>query len=195
MKKYLFFVIGLMIIALGVNFALSSNFGIAPWDAINFGLSDLFNLSTGVCVNIVSVILLTLVALISKKRIHLQCFVTATVLGLGIDFFGIIFNGFEPTSMLIRICVFSIGLILISLGLCIYLSTNLPQNTIDYVMVVVKEKFKLRTMNAKLIVDILCIVVAVAFNGPIGIGTILLAFCAGPLVGFFEKRLGAYLRY
>ena len=54
--RIVFFLVGLLIMALGISIIAISNFGNGPWDAVNIGLSEKTGLSIGLCMNIVAFI-------------------------------------------------------------------------------------------------------------------------------------------
>ena len=192
-KRYIVFLIGIILIALGVNLLNIAHLGLAPWDAINFALGKQFNVSTGMCINVISMILLCIMAIWLKKRIKITCFFTAFILGFMIDCWNKVFINVTIDFIIIKLMVFLIGILIVAFGLAIYLSTHLPENTIDYVMVEIRNKYNMKTVTAKMVVDGICMIGALFCGGDIGIGTLMLAFGLAPLTGIFENKLKRYL--
>lgn len=189
LKRYSVFILGLLIITLGVSLMSKGNIGTGSWDAINFGLSKRFGRTPGFWIVVSSLVVLVLAAIIEKKGIKFTSFITATLLGVGINLWGTILNGVVINNMILKVSILLLGLLLVAIGLALYLITELPQNPIDYLMVVIKEKLRLTVGTAKLLVDITCIFIAIFIGGPIGIGTIIASFFLGPCVNIVYPRI------
>ena len=65
--RIVFFLVGLLIMALGISIIAISNFGNGPWDAVNIGLSEKTGLSIGLCMNIVAFIQIIIGGIIRKE--------------------------------------------------------------------------------------------------------------------------------
>lgn len=189
LKRYSVFMLGLLIITLGVSLMSKGNIGTGSWDAINFGLSERFGKTPGFWIVVNSSVILVLVAIIEKKGIKFTSFITAALLAGGVNLWGVILNGVVIDNIIFKVSILLLGLLLVAIGLALYLITELPQNPIDYLMVVIKEKFSLTVGTAKLLVDITCIFIAIFIGGPIGIGTIIASFFLGPCVNIIYPRI------
>lgn len=97
-------------------------------------------------------------------------------------------------TILNKLILFIVGMILVCLGIALYMIPKLPTNPTDDLMVALTEK-KLSIKKSKMIIDIICIVLAFILKGPIGIGTIVLTFLVGPMVDMFYKILIKYIDF
>ncbi|GAA0734039.1 hypothetical protein [Clostridium oceanicum] len=194
-KKYVEFLLGIFIMSFGAVLASKTNVGVAPWDAINFGLSKTFGImSTGRWIIFCSLIALIIAAFIEKKFIKITSFITSIIIGLFIDFWIYVLNPLVINGVLSKYLIFVVALVIVSIGLSIYLFPNLPAYPIDHLMVVFKNKFNLKIMHAKLLMDGICVIVALLFKGPVGIGTISFALLMGPGINLWQSILGKYLK-
>ena len=65
----------------------------------------------------------------------------------------------------------------------------MPPNAIDYLVLTLSETYKIKLGTIKLIVDFICIVLALIVKGPIGIGTILATVLLGPMINIVQKPI------
>ena len=80
--RIVFFLVGLLIMALGISIIAISNFGNGPWDAVNIGLSEKTGLSIGLCMNIVAFIQIIIGGIIRKEFPNIATMITSIFLGL-----------------------------------------------------------------------------------------------------------------
>ena len=80
-----FFLVGLLIMGLGISLIAISNFGNGSWDAVNIGLSEKTGLSIGLCMNIVAIIQIIIGSIINKEFPNLATMITSICLGAFID--------------------------------------------------------------------------------------------------------------
>jgi len=180
--------------SLGAVLLSKTSLGVAPWEAINFGLSYTIGLSPGTWIIILSFLSLIIASILEKKMIKLSSFVTSIIIGSFIDLWMFFLDFISFENIFVRFSVFVLAIIISSLGIAIYLYPELPANPIDYLMLVIKNKFNLKIMHAKLAIDGVLFVLAIIFNGPIGLGTIILALLIGPSINFWQLLLGKYLK-
>lgn len=195
MKKYIpyiTFLVGILIFTLGAALTIKADIGIGGWDAISVGLNSLFGISIGFWIIVASLIALIIAAVLKKEFIKLTSFITTALVGGCVDLWIGVTKNINVDTLLKQYILFFIGIIVVGFGVAIYLLPKLPENPIDHLMVTIKEKYNLKVMHAKLFVDLSCIIVALIFSGPIGIGTILATLIVGPAVNFFQDRIVGY---
>lgn len=195
MKKYIpyiTFLIGILIFTLGAALTIKADIGIGGWDAISVGLNSIFGISIGFWLIISSLIVLIIAAILKKEFIKVNSFITAALVGGCVDFWVELIKNIKLDTLVKQYVLFFVGIIIVGIGVAIYLLPKLPANPIDHLMVTIKEKYNLKVMYAKLLVDSSCILVALIFKGPIGIGTILATVILGPAVNFFQDRIIKY---
>ncbi len=187
LKRILFFLIGLILIALGISVTIIADFGCGGWDATNIALVRHFGLSVGTWLNIWAFVYLLIACMIERKRYRIECMATSLIIGAGVDLFNYLlrFAAFEEAWL--KPLVFILGTIIISLGAGFYLVSKLPPNPTDYMMMCIKEHFHLSITFAKTLVEAIGIVLALLLGGPVGIGTFLMIVIFGPCIDFFYQ--------
>ncbi|WP_122639203.1 YczE/YyaS/YitT family protein [Romboutsia sp. Marseille-P6047] len=182
--RVLFYVVGLCIMGLGIALNAISNFGAGPWDAVNIGVSYHLNLSVGTCMNIVAVLNLIIGGILNKEFPKITPLITSLVLGVFVDLGFVVFNGINVSTSSMEFILFLISLPIISLGISIYLVSELPNTPLDYFMLAIKSKFKLSLMTGKIVSETSGLIIALLLGGPVGVGSIIIIFTIGPMMQF-----------
>jgi uncharacterized protein len=187
--RFLFYIVGLFIISFGVVLTIKADLGAGAWDALNVGLAEIIGFTVGTWVMIVGAILIIINAILLRRFPEMLAIATIIIIGIFIDFWlKFILANWEPSGLLLRFLLLLLGLIIISIGVSIYLQAKFPLIPIDQFMIVLKEKLKITLMTAKTIGEVLALILALAFNGPIGIGTIVITLLIGPFIQFFFPK-------
>lgn len=184
--KVLFYIVGLSIMGLGIALNAISNFGAGPWDAVNIGVSYHLKLSVGICMNIVAILNLIIGGILNKEFPKITPIITSLVLGLFVDLGFIVFNGISANTSIIQFILFMISLPIISLGISIYLVSELPNTPLDYFMLAIKSKFNLSLMAGKIVSESSGLIIALLLGGPVGLGSIIIIFSIGPMMQFLH---------
>lgn len=182
-----FFLVGLLIMGLGISLIAISNFGNGSWDAVNIGLSEKTGLSIGLCMNIVAIIQIIIGGIINKEFPNLATMITSICLGAFIDLWMLFIGNIEMTSKLMEFGMFMLALPVISIGISIYLVSKLPNTPLDYFMLAIKSKLNLSLMTSKITSESIGLVIGFMLGGTIGIGTIIIIVAIGPMIQLLQK--------
>ncbi|MCF6136382.1 YczE/YyaS/YitT family protein [Pseudalkalibacillus berkeleyi] len=185
-----FYLIGLFIMTLGISATIVSGLGASPFDALNVGLTNHFGLTVGSWEFIVGIILVFLNAWVQKDKPSYFSIVTALITGIGIDFWLFtVWSVWEPAGFALGSIVLISGLILLGLGISIYLHSNIALIPVDGLMIALHKRFGFRLAIAKTIAGSFILIFALIAGGPVGIGTLIVVLCIGPVIGFFHKYI------
>ncbi len=186
MNIFVQYVIGIIILTLGIAFTIQSKFGASPYDALLVGLFNTIGLSVGSWEVIVALVILICNAILQKARPEILGLLTAIITGIGIDIWlFLIGTFFIPEQWYSELICFLIGLILIGLGTTIYLRAKFAPMPVDLLMLVIHDLTKLNLLWSRTIIYFVFLVLAFVFNGPVGIGTILTVLLGGTIINFF----------
>ena len=185
--RIVFFLVGLLIMGLGISIIAISNFGNGPWDAANIGLSEKTGLSIGLCMNIIAIIQIIIGGIINKEFPNFATMITSICLGISVDFWMLFLGNIEITNTLMKFGVFILALPIISIGISIYLVSKLPNTPLDYFMLAIKSKLNLSLMTSKITSESIGLVIGFLLGGTIGIGTIIIIVAIGPMIQFLQK--------
>lgn len=83
--KYLFYILGILILTLGISFTIQSSLGTSPFDALLVGLSTNVGLTVGSWEIILALILICFNSILKRQRPEILGMLTAFITGIGID--------------------------------------------------------------------------------------------------------------
>jgi uncharacterized protein len=181
--RILFYVIGLLILTLGISLAIKAKLGASAWDALAVGESKTFGLTVGTWIIINSSILLFVNAFLQKKRPDWLAAITFILIGRFLDFWlKVESEHLFDASTLTRYIQLALAILSMTIGIGIYLQAKFPLSPIDDLMMSLNKRFGVSLGVAKTIGEVFALALAFILHGAIGIGTILITFSIGPIL-------------
>ncbi|MFB5663369.1 YitT family protein [Alteribacillus sp. HJP-4] len=186
----LFYTIGLAILSLGISLIIVADLGAGPWDAFYVALSDTIGLTVGSWIFIVGAALILINGWLMKQKPDVLAVVTIVIIGGLIDFWLLVaFTKWDPGAAAVQTLVLLTGITLIGIGVSCYLQSNFGRNPIDNLMVAVHKRTGKSLSMSKTMIEVSVLIIVFFINGPIGIGTVIIAFGIGPLIQVFHKPI------
>ncbi len=174
--------ISLFINGLGVFLTIHANLGAGPWDVLNIGLSKTFGIAYGNASITVSLIIL-LIDILMKEPIGIAMFIDAFTVGKAVDFFDHLGLIPAPAGLPGRLLMIFVGLVIIGYTQGLYMRASLGCGPRDTLLVGLAKIFKSVPIGAVSIGMLsLATFIGWLLGGPVGIGTLICAFCAGPIM-------------
>ncbi len=174
--------VSLFLNGFGVYLTIQANIGAGPWDVLNIGLSKSFGILYGTASIIVSYSILGIDILL-KEPIGVAMFIDAFVVGKSVDFFNRINAVPQCHSIKTGIPVMFIGLVIMAYTQYMYMSASLGCGPRDTLLVALAKRIKSIPIGVVSIALLsLATFIGWLLGGPIGIGTLICAFCAGPIM-------------
>lgn len=138
--KYVVYVIGILLLTLGISFTIQSDLGTSPFDALLVGLSLNVGLTVGSWEIIIALILIGCNSFLKRQRPEVLGLLTAFITGIGIDMWLYLLHSFiTPEQVISKVICFGIGLVVIGLGTATYLQTNFAPIPIDRLTLILQE--------------------------------------------------------
>ncbi|ARB37814.1 YitT family protein [Bacillus subtilis] len=191
--KYLFYILGILILTLGISFTIQSNLGTSPFDALLVGLSTNVGLTVGIWEIILALILICFNSILKRQRPEILGMLTAFITGMGIDMWLFLLQDLiTPEQWYSKVVCFGIGLVVIGIGTATYLHTNFAPIPIDRLTLIIKELTRTNLFFARTLIYLIFLIMAIILNGPIGIGTLLTVCLAGLILNYimpFTKKV------
>ncbi|WP_096200491.1 YczE/YyaS/YitT family protein [Bacillus sp. FJAT-45350] len=185
-RRFIFYVLGIFLLALGIALTIQSRLGTSPFDALLVGLYRTIGLTVGSWEVILALILIFFNAALLRNRPEFLALVTAIITGIGIDFWLFTLSGWvEPTTLIGQFIILLVGIVISGFGIAAYLQANFAPIPMDRLMLIIRDLTKLNLFYSRGIMNIGFVILAFLFNGPIGIGTILITFFSGAVINFF----------
>lgn len=187
-KRTAFMFLSILLMGFAVSVFSYSGMGVDPFTAMNMGISAKLGISFGLYQMCVNGVVLVAVAFIAKKLINLGTIVNMVGVGYVCEFFTKIYEQFLPAeiSFPVKLVFMALGVFLLSLSASLYFNCNLGVSPYDALGFVMEENIKIKYKWCRVITDLICTAIAFAFNGPIGIGTVVTAFFMGPVISFCD---------
>ena len=196
---------GILLIGMCVASYRMSGFGTDAFTCMNLGISGFVNMSFGTWQLIMNTAILIIVFFTVRHLIGLGTIVNMVCVGYIADFLCWLLEEQFMLSftMPLRIFLLAIGTLFCSSGCALYMVADLGLAPYDSVAFIITkythEKISFRM--ARVMSDVCVVIIGVIFclmaeNNLweiIGIGTIVNAFCNGPLIQFFRGKIEAFI--
>jgi uncharacterized membrane protein YczE len=174
--------VSLFVNGFGLYLTIRANIGAAPWDVLNLGIAKTFGILYGTASISVSLMIL-LIDILMKEPVGIAMFIDAIVVGKAVDFF----NWLDPIppckSLLTGIPLMIAGLFVLAYTQYTYMIASLGCGPRDTLMVGVAKRVR-RIPIGVVSIAILSTATLIGWllGGPVGIGTLICAFGAGPIM-------------
>jgi uncharacterized membrane protein YczE len=189
-----YYLAGAVIMSMGIELSILSNLGSGAYDAMNYHLSFLLDISLGTAMFLTVCVLFVLTMLIKPRLKYLIGFGLSFVLSFMVDFFAAILP--ETDNFFFRCAYFALGITAIAFGVALIIRSTYSPTPIDNLMVIVSEKTKLSVKWTKTLLEAIYALIALVIGlfagigmGALSIGTLIMTFTTGHIIGFFLKIL------
>ncbi|MDE5671085.1 MAG: hypothetical protein K2I14_06450 [Eubacterium sp.] len=208
MKRVVISFFSIIIMGFGISLFSVSGFGVDPFTSMNMSVASALNISFGTYQMLVNGIILLYVILVAHRGlVGIGTVINMIGCGYTCEFFQ---NMFQPLveqnyTMSVRILLLIIGLVTLCFACSLFFTANVGVGPYDAVGFMLSRGIKLSHKWVRVITDITVILIGLAVSGGIaavfsgnfsdikniGIGTIITAFCMGPLINAFNKTISA----
>ena len=157
-KRFIFYLLGLSLVAFGINIAKVSDLGISPVSSIPFVLGARFDFLThGQCTTVIyaAFVLVQLLLLLKDFKWYY-------LLQIAVAFVHLVLS--TPDLDVVKLLLILISMIFIAFGILFYLEANIMSMPGEGVTVAISTRFKCTVPTAKLIFDISITAIAVILS-------------------------------
>ena len=174
--------VSLFVNGFGVYLTIRANIGAGPWDVLNLGLSRSLGILYGTASVAVSFAILG-IDILMKEPIGIAMFIDAVVVGKAVDFFNWIDAVPACASPLTGIPLMLAGLTIMAYTQFTYMAAALGCGPRDTLLVGLAKRLNRWPIGAVSIALLsLATLIGWLLGGPVGIGTLICAFCSGPIM-------------
>ncbi len=182
--------VSLFVNGFGIYLTIQANLGAAPWDVLSLGMSKTLGILYGNASIAVSVTILVIDVLL-KEPIGIAMFIDAVVVGKSVDFFNWLGAVKPCSSPLAGVPMMICGLFILAYTQYTYMIASLGCGPRDTLLVGLSKRMKKLPIG---FVSIMLLSTATfigwLLGGPVGLGTLICAFGAGPVMQFAFKTVG-----
>ena len=197
--RILFVIIGVLLIGIAIGMLRLSAFGSDPFTVMNLGLSGLLSWQFGTWQLLVNCVLFLFMLRKARDLIGFGTVFNMVCVGYIADalvwFYHKGFGNIVPIAVRIVLLMIAVGVF--CFGVACYMRGDMgvsPYDAVGYLIERMTNQ-KLLFRFARIISDVVCVIVGFLCRWKtgtvwtmIGIGTIIMAFCTGPLVTFFLEK-------
>ncbi len=182
-------IIGLAFFGFGITLFLRANLGLAPWDIFHNGLSDKLDLSIGLVIVGIGLLLLLLWIPLQQKP-GVGTVLNALEIGFVVNLTRLLIG--EPDQLVMRTLMVIAGVLVIALGSALYIGAGLGSGPRDGLMLGLSQcsiggrRISIRV--ARTTIELTVMIAGLFLGGSIGIGTLIFMFGIGPLVQLVLPR-------
>ena len=205
--RVIILMIGLTIAHLGVTLFILADLGSDPFNVLVQGIFrtisnivDWSFITHGRVHIVICFIIILALLVVDKSYIKIGTVLCMIFGGPIIDLFTVVLAPiFAITdSLIFKIVMLALGCVILAYGMTIVIKSDAGTGPNDLVSVVISDKTKKKFSIVRIIVDVSFVVVGFVLGGSLGIGTIICAFCVGPVAGHFlpinEKIVNSVLK-
>ena len=187
---------GLAFFGFGITLFLRANLGLAPWDIFHKGLSKKLDISIGLVIVGLGLLLL-LLWIPLRQRPGVGTILNALEIGFVVNLTKPLVG--EPDQLVVRTLMVIAGVLVIALGSALYIGAGLGSGPRDGLMLGLSKRSiagrQISIRLARTVIELTVMVAGLFLGGSIGIGTLIFMFGIGPLVQLilprFEMRLAS----
>ncbi|OIJ07692.1 hypothetical protein BKP35_18610 [Anaerobacillus arseniciselenatis] len=182
LRRWLIFLVGMMIMSLGIVLMIEANLGVAPWDVLHIGLTKQLGLTVGTWSILVGFCIISLTRLLTKEWPQIGAFLNMILVGIFIDIFRLFIN--TPTTMIGQYVMLLVGVIVIGYGIGLYIAPKCGAGPRDSLMIAITEKSGWKVQYVRGAMEIVVLAIGWSLGGPVFVGTIIFSLTIGNVVGF-----------
>lgn len=185
-----FYIIGIIVLTLGIALAVQSKLGTSPFDALSVGLYRTFGLSIGSWEVIVGFSMIIINAVIVRKKPEMFALITSIITGIGIDsWLFILGNVIVPKIWMTQTICLIFSIFFTGFGIAIYLQSIVAPNPMDRSMIILAKMTGWSMTSSRAAISVILVIIAFFFHGAIGIGTLINALFVGMIIQWFLPTL------
>lgn len=182
--RFIVYLIGLLVMSLGIVLLILADLGASPWDILHVGLYYQFGLTIGSWSIIVGLVILTISSLISKEFPKMGAFLNMVLIGVFIDLYLLLPFMQTPGSLFGKIMMFICGMFVSSYGMGIYISAQFGAGPRDSLMIALTAKTGWSVGKVRACMEVVVLLIGWKLGGPVYWGTIVIGLSIGPIAGF-----------
>ncbi len=188
--------LGITILSLGTAFLRGGQVGLDPFTATNTGISSHLNLSLGVYQLLANAAIFIFILIMDRHKIGIGTLLNMVLVGFEVQWFIAAYQQVFGThaNIIIVISNLIIGLILFTLGASMYMGADLGVAPYDAIAPILSDRLHTRYRTIRIAQDLLFMIVAYLVGGPVGVGTVIVAFFTGPLITFWDNHVSLPMR-
>lgn len=205
-KRTVLSFISVFITGFAVSLFSLSEFGVDPFTSMNMNVSSVVGIRFGTYQLIVNIAILIFVVIVAHRGlVGIGTVFNMIFVGYTCEFFEELFSPLANSGLPVRLLLLAAGIVTMCFSSSLFFTANVGVGPYDTLAFMLTQAIKIPMKWTRVMTDV-CVVfigfvvsggLSVALQGNfseiknIGIGTVITAFCMGPLVNFFNKHVSS----
>ena len=195
-KRLIMCVTGVFLSGVAAGIFGFTAFGMDPFQVFAHGLWGLTPISFGTFYVILNGILLVFMFFFNRRMIGLGTIINLFLLGYVVEYTDVLLDRIFPSpSVFLRVLLMILALVLASLAASLYFVADMGVSAYDWIALTISEKKGWAFRLVRITTDFTCVLIGGLLGATVGAGTVLTAFCMGPVIQFFNEKVSTPLRY
>ncbi len=192
-KRVVMMAVGNVFLALGVALFKLSLLGNAAFDGMVMALAALVGIPYAWFLVALNLALFVVELTLGRHFIGIGTLFNSFLNGFIVTFFSWLLPD-VPDALWLRLCVMLVGVVVTSLGLSLYQTSDAGLAPYDSLSLILNERLpKIPYFWCRMATDGFCALVCFLAGGIVGVGTLTAAFCLGPIIHFFNRTVSEKL--
>lgn len=189
--RFMWVVVGVALIGVGSGLLRAIDAGVDPYTAANIGISRMLGMDLGAYQLLSNAVLFIPMLIWGRRYIGVGSLVNMVFAGYAVQWFSGLFAAVlvQPIPPAWEVVLFVVGICTFALGASLYMTAALGTAPYDAIAPIIVGATGAKYRVVRMIQDVFFLTLAVVFHGAVGIGTIVTAFFAGPLIEFFTVKV------
>ncbi|MFS0558220.1 YczE/YyaS/YitT family protein [Brevibacillus sp. 179-C9.3 HS] len=181
--EYLLFIVGLLILALGINMMTTiTSFGLSPYDSLFIALYQNFGISIGFWMFAINLTFVCIVFFMDRSYITVGAIVVMVLISVFVDLIGSIDALMAAIRSLPPLLTMALGNICIGSGIGLYVCTQVCTAPQEAFVLVMSKRLKWTFRRTEILLACLFLSASFLLDGPIYYGTVVLSFTTGYII-------------
>ncbi|AWX54370.1 MULTISPECIES: YitT family protein [Brevibacillus] len=181
--EYLLFIVGLLILALGINMMTTiTSFGLSPYDSLFIALYQNFGISIGFWMFAINLTFVIIVLFMDRSYITVGAILVMLLISIFVDLIGSIDALMAAIRSLPPLLTMALGNICIGSGIGLYVCTQVCTAPQEAFVLVMSKRLKWTFRRTEILLACMFLSASFLLDGPIYYGTVVLSFTTGYII-------------
>ncbi|MBY0087188.1 YitT family protein [Brevibacillus sp. M2.1A] len=181
--EYLLFIVGLLILALGINMMTTiTSFGLSPYDSLFIALYQNFGISIGFWMFAINLTFVIIVLFMDRSYISVGAILVMVLISVFVDLIGSIDGLMAAIRSLPPLLTMALGNICIGSGIGLYVCTQVCTAPQEAFVLVMSKRLKWTFRRTEILLACMFLSASFLLDGPIYYGTVVLSFTTGYII-------------
>lgn len=185
--------LGIVLLGISISLLRYGAMGTDPYTTMNLGVSSTIGVSFGAYQLFINILLFIIIIIFKRKTIGMGTLVNMVMVGYTSDFAYFYASPLLPLqpSHVVRFAVTILAIGLACMGISMYMEAELGIAPYDALAIIIIETSRNRIpfFVARVIVDVLAVLIGFNFGAIVGLGTLMLSIFTGPLVHYIRVKI------